>query len=99
MALGMFLSSALSMLILKSTILTSKRDLGKSWQEILYITSSLFEALSKVYNNFICSAQIIDLTVFPRELPVFLHILKQGNLKVHLFDASYLLFTPERLPR
>lgn len=64
----------------------------------MYITTSFFKAFCEVYNDFSCSAQLTDHIIFPRELPIFLHIFKQENLKINLFHASYLLFTYKRLP-
>lgn len=64
----------------------------------MYITTSFFKAFCEVYNDFSCSAQLTDHIIFPRELPIFLHIFKQENLKINLFHASDLLFTYKRLP-
>lgn len=40
------------MFILEKTVLTNKRDLGKRWQEIVCITSSIVEAFCKVVTSF-----------------------------------------------
>lgn len=44
LALGMFLSSVINILILEKTNLTYKRDLGKRWQMIVYVTNFCFRS-------------------------------------------------------